>query len=271
VYHDPTFLKNYVPPEQSSLYRPAQKSTLTRQQKADLQAQSAAYQKKIAQSPYGQYGVPQIDPETLQSVGIPWFLAQHPNRYSANPNEVLLYNNGIKFAQSDFYKKYSPQMKTKTSVVGFGGESRVDLKGKDFRIVFRSTDPKDSSIMYLDCDNQQMWIQVMQDAYASRLLVPVEFAAQQNVKQWKAQTQASVLQQNSLIKNAWSQGYDHAAQSYQDSVDLYRQKAEYDIEQQKQQIGQQEQQIGQLQSAASAGSGGSDGFGSIVSGIASLF
>ena len=42
----------------------------------------------------------------MMSAGVPWWLAQHPNEYSANPNEVLKYRNQEDFIQSPFYEKY---------------------------------------------------------------------------------------------------------------------------------------------------------------------
>lgn len=210
-------------------------SSLTPEEAEKLNLKQKAFTSKIKKSKYGMYGKPQIDPQILQKAGIPWYLAQHPNQLSANPNEVLLFSNGVKFMISDFYKKYQSRMKTALTQQGFGGESSNIIEGKPLRIVIRSTDPKDSSQFYLDNDTPEQWIEVMTDAYNSRLLVPVEFAASKNMKAWQQESQLQSKLAEQLSKKMWSQGYDHAADTYQQAVDEYTQKVQMENQEQLQQ------------------------------------
>ena len=239
VRNDPTFLSMY----RKDAPLPSTPNMLSDEQAKELNQKSALYQAQIKKNKFGRFGVPQIDPQVLQKAGIPWYLAQHPNSLSANPNSVLLFANGVKFMTSDFYKKYEDKMVTATTQQGFGGESSNIIAGKPLRIVIRSTDPKDSSQFYLDNDSAEDWIEVMTDAYNSRLLVPVEFVASQNMNLWKQESQKQVGNADALSKKMWTQGYDHAADTYEQAVMEYSQKVEAENQE-------------QLQAQAQAGSSG---------------
>jgi hypothetical protein len=194
-----------------------QEPKITKQQilAQELQDKETDYEYQIKHSLYGQYGTPYIKPSVMMDRGIPWILAQHPNQYSANPNEVLLYRNVSQFIKSPFYKKYSDRLVDVSERSGYGVSQAKIVPAKDFRIVFRSRSTDDNNQYYLDCKDADEFMDVMDEAKESNILVPIEFVskrfmdlnrqlsqkqAENNETIWKAGFQTSYDQLEPIIK-----------------------------------------------------------------------
>jgi hypothetical protein len=198
----------------------------------ELQDKEDEYQFKIKHSLYGQYATPFIKPTVMNDRGIPWILAQHPNKYSANPNQVLLYRNISQFLKSPFYKKYSDKLVEVAERSGYGVSSAKIIPGKDFRIVFRSRSTDDNNQYYLDCEDANEFMDVLDEAKESNVLVPIEFVSKKFMDLNK-QLSGKQAEINSII---WKTGYD---KSYSELEPIITQQKE-DIEKLQQQL--QEQQ-----------------------------
>ena len=90
-----------------------------------------------------QYGMMQVPASVMESNGLPWFLAQHPNHLSMNSNEIILYNSAIAFMSSAFYKKYQARMvyvKAVTLYSSMGNKTTQpqEIPAKNYRFVFGS-------------------------------------------------------------------------------------------------------------------------------------
>jgi hypothetical protein len=221
---------------------------LTEQEKLSqqLQAQEDAFNEKVKKSLYGMYGEPFIKPSVMMDREIPWILAQHPNQYSANPNQVLLYRNLSQFIKSPFYKKYADRIVDVEERAGYGTTRAKIVPKKDFRIVFRSRSTDDNSQYYLDCKDADEFMDVLDEAKDSNILVPVEFVSKKfmEVNAEIAQKQAATDQ---LI---WQAGYQT---SYDELEPI---------------IKQQQEEIERLQQQQSSGS---DWLSSIAEGAVSAF
>lgn len=211
---------------------------LTEQEKLGqmLQDKENEFEEKIKKSLYGQYGTPYIKPTVMMDRGIPWILAQHPNMYSANPNLVLLYRNLSQFIKSLFYKKYSNRFVEVDERSGYGRTSSKIIPGKDFRIVFRSFSKDDNTQYYLDCKDEDEFMDVLDEAKESNILFPVEFVSKKFMDLNKQLTQKEVEESNKV----WEAGY-------QNSFD----KLEPIIKQQQQDIQNLQQQLQDKQSSSS--------------------
>jgi hypothetical protein len=225
---------------------------LTEQEKVgqQLQAQEDAFNAKVKKSLYGNYGEPFIKPSVMMDREIPWILAQHPNQYSANPNQVLLYRNLSQFIKSPFYKKYADRIVDVEERAGYGTTRAKIVPKKDFRIVFRSRSMDDNSQYYLDCKDADEFMDVLDEAKDSNILVPVEFVSKKfmEVNAEIAQKQAATDQM------IWQAGY-------QTSYD----QLEPIIKQQQEDIESLQQQLEEKQSS------GSDWLSSIAEGAVSAF
>ena len=152
-----------------------------------------------------QLGKPFIDEQTMINNGLPPYLAQHPNVYSGNLNNVLLFNNTVDFLNSSFYKKYESKIVYKKPIKQFGGSDvEFDVPAKKLRIVFHSTSPSDKSVWYIDPIDTNEWLQIMNDAKESYLLTPVEFVSALKIKNIR-ETAAKQAQEN---LNTWNQAFD---------------------------------------------------------------
>jgi hypothetical protein len=126
---------------------------------------------------------PFIDYNTMVNNGLPPYLAQHPNIYSGNLNNVLLFNNVEEFLDSSFYKKYKDRIVFKKAVKSFGGgDTEYNVPAKKFRIVFHANSFTDKSVWYIDPKDADEWLQIMNDSKDSHILIPVEFVSALNLK-----------------------------------------------------------------------------------------
>jgi len=203
---------------------------VTKQQiiQQELQEKQDDFQYKVKHSLYGQYATPFIQPTVMNDRGIPWILAQHPNQYSANPNEVLLYRNLSQFMKSPFYRKYVDRLVEVAERSGYGVSSAKIIPGKDFRIVFRSRSTDDNTQYYLDCKDANEFMDVLDEAKESNVLVPIEFVSKKfmDLNRQLGEKQAD---NNATI---WKAGFQ---KSYDELEPLIKQQ-QADIEQLQQQI-----------------------------------
>jgi hypothetical protein len=225
---------------------------LTEQEKVgqQLQAQEEAFSEKVKKSLYGNYGEPFIKPSVMMDREIPWILAQHPNQYSANPNQVLLYRNLSQFLKSSIYKKYADRLVEVAERSGYGTTRAKIVSKKDFRIVFRSRSVDDNTQYYLDCKDADEFMDVLDEAKDSNILVPVEFVSKKFMDINK-QISDKQAEDNQII---WQAGY-------QTSYD----QLEPIIKQQQEDIQNLQQELEEKQSS------GSDWLSSIAEGAVSAF
>lgn len=147
-----------------------------------IQQQADQYAQNLKKSLYGQYAVPYIKPSIMSERGLPWYLAQHPNKFSANPNQVLLYRNSSQFLNSNFYNKYKSNMIYVPERKGYGLSRNIIIEGKPFRVVFRASSSDDNNQYYLDLSDENSYMDLLDDAKDSNILIPVEFRAMQNTQ-----------------------------------------------------------------------------------------
>lgn len=201
-----------------------------------IQEQADEYAEKLKSSLYGQYAVPFIKPSEMSERGLPWFLAQHPNKYSANPNQVMLYRNSTQFLNSDFYNKYKANMQLVPERKGYGQSKARIIPGKPFRVVFRSMSADDNNQYYLDLPNGDAFMNLLDDAKESGKLIPTEFAAMQNIKNWQEQSNIRAKTNDIIWKTGFTKGQDELQPL---------------IQEQQQQIANLQNQINQQQSSDS--------------------
>jgi hypothetical protein len=221
-------------------------SQLTEQEKMgqQLQAQEEAFSEKVKKSLYGNYAEPFIKPSVMMDREIPWILAQHPNQYSANPNQVLLYRNLSQFLKSSIYKKYADRLVEVAERSGYGTTRAKIVPKKDFRIVFRSRSVDDNTQYYLDCKDADEFMDVLDEAKDSNILVPVELVSKKFMEINK-QISDKQAEDNQII---WQAGY----QTSYDQLEPI--------------IKQQQEEIQNLQQSS-----GSDWLSSIAEGAVSAF
>jgi hypothetical protein len=218
-----------------------------------LKAQEDAFLQQAKKSLYGIYAVPFIPPHVMASRGIPWYLAQHPNQYSANPNQVLVFRNEAQFLKSPFYKKYSAQIVEVPERKGYATEVQQILPKKDFRIVFMSRSPDDTGQYYMDATDANQYMDVLDDAKESNILIPTEFMSQLFMKKNRDLGQIQALQD----KQIWQGGYK---QSQDELTPVLKQQQE-EIQNLQSQVQQYESELQQAQQSESGGDGG---FGSML-------
>lgn len=237
-----------------------------------LELQQLEFSQKAKDSLYGQYPQPLIEPDKMLQNGLPWFFAQHPNKWSANPNEVMLYKNLVQFQTSDFFNKYKDRLVFKQAVQDFAGKDvPFTIDSKDYRIVFASLATDDKNKYYIDCKDADDYITVLNDIKKSHILLPVELASQKFIQdnQLKAN---EILQQT---KELWSRGYDYSSQLYNNAIEEQQYKQHIvqaktkDVIDQQQAMIQQQQDI--IQQQAQQSSGSSNILGDFVGGVASIF
>lgn len=175
---------------------------------SQIQQQANQYAQNLKNSLYGQYAIPFIKPSIMQSRGLPWYLAQHPNRFSANPNQVLLYRNSTQFINSDFYNKYKANMKLVPERRGYGQSIAPIIEGKPFRVVFRSMSSDDNNQYYLDLPDADSYMDLLDDAKESGKLMPTEFKAMQNIQNWAKEEAVKVKYSDMIWKKGYTTGQD---------------------------------------------------------------
>jgi hypothetical protein len=204
-------------------YTPDAESELTQR----LAQQQEQYSEKVKTD--GLY--PKVDPKLLQKMmdaGVPWTLAQHPNVYSANPNQVLNYRNRADFTDSQFYNKYESEITKVNEKKGYGKGQRQIIKGKPLRIVFASSSPDDNVQFYIDPKDDDEFINILNDAKESNILVPIEFLS----KQFMEANKLKVSEQIQDNKRIWSAGYDYADRKWRDEINRERDEEEEQMREQ---------------------------------------
>lgn len=194
-------------------YTPDTDNELTQQ----LAKQQEAYSEKVKRE--GLY--PKVDPILLQKMmdaGVPWTLAQHPNQFSANPNQVLNYRNKDDFIESNFYNKYKSQLVKVGEKKGYGKTQRSIIAGKPLRIVFASSSPNDNTQFYIDPTDDDEFITILNDAKDSNILVPIEYLS----KQFMDANRLKVAEVVANNKKVWSAGYDYADNKWREEIDRAR-------------------------------------------------
>ena len=171
-----------------------------------LQAQQDAFTAQQRSSPYGQYPPPYVPIKDMMDRGIPWFLAQHPNEYSANPNEVMLYRNEGQFLRSPIYKQYEDRINLYQERAGYGVRFSQIIPGKPFRIVFRSKSFDDNNQYFLDLNDANEFMDFLDEAKDANMLTPIEFASIAFVAKNKAALDKTVSDSAAAYKIAYTQG-----------------------------------------------------------------
>ena len=108
---------------------------------------------------------------TQPPVNLPSYLFNHPNNWSANPNEVMLYNDQTSFLESSFYTKYI------TNLISVPNGVNQTIQKSQYRIVFMSQYFQDTTIFYLDNSNIHDYVQALYDCQKSGF-IPTELNAQ---------------------------------------------------------------------------------------------
>ena len=171
-----------------------------------LQEQQDEFSKKQLSNLYGQYPVPYVPPKEMEARGIPYWLAQHPNEYSANPNQVMLYRNEGQFLRSAIYKRYEDRIIPYEERSGYGVRFSSIIPGKPFRIVFRSRSFDDNNQYYLDLEDADEFMDFLDDAKDSNMLTPVEFISSAFLAKNKAEMSKIASDSQEAYKVAYNQG-----------------------------------------------------------------
>jgi len=209
-----------------------------------LQNQQVKFTAAEKASPYGQYPTPFIPPAVMQARGIPYFLAQHANQYSANPNEVMLYRNEGQFLRSAIYQKYKDRITPYEERSGYGVRFSQIIPGKPFRIVFRSRSFDDNNQYYLDLNDADEFMDFLDDAKDSNMLTPVEFISAAFQAKNKAAMSKIASDSAEAYKVAYTQGTKDqlALDQQQQAEEDARRAAE---EQRQQELAAQQQDEGE--------------------------
>ena len=173
-----------------------------------------------SKNPWAPYKVPYDYAE-----GYPVFFFQHPNKWSANPNEVLLYSTLDRFLESDIYAKLKDKLKKiagKYSGYSGGNRDGKILPFKKFRLIFRSKSPDDRSEYVYDAVDKDDYLNALDMAKDSNFIIPTEYASraftQSNAKQAVAQAQNS--------KDLWKLGFQEASKQWKQNIQDASEQAE---------------------------------------------
>ncbi len=165
-----------------------------------------------AKNPWAPYKVPYNFQE-----GYPVYFFQHPNKWSANPNEVLLYSTLDRFMESDIYAKLKDKLtKIAGKYSGYSGGNRdgTILPFKKFRVIFRSKSPDDRSEYVYDAVDKDDYLSVLDMAKDSNFIIPVELASKafmdSNAKQEVAEAQNA--------KDVWKLGFQEANKQWKQNI-----------------------------------------------------
>jgi hypothetical protein len=152
--------------------------------------------------------------------GYPWFLFQHPNKFSANPNQVMISPTQSRFLKSTIYDNLKGKLKyvpAKTSGYGAMAPEAKIQPHKDFRILFLFSEPDKDEYVYdaKDADDYERVLDMCKD---SGFIYPVEVLSKQ-VMDRNAQLAQAVSQQSSNIADyAWTAGAQATQDSWEQSV-----------------------------------------------------
>ena len=147
--------------------------------------------------------------------GYPSILFMHPNEYSANPNQIMLYTTESKFLRSDIYEKYKDDFVVKLQKLkGYQSEQTSDFAGakvlphKDYRIIFRSMNKNNTTQYVLDCDDVDVYCDVLDMAKSSGFIIPVEVAS----KKFMDESRKDVANEIKELLKYYSEGYERKTQ-----------------------------------------------------------
>jgi hypothetical protein len=173
-----------------------------------------------------QNGVPQVDPTLMTDNGLPVYLCMHPNQFSRNQNEVILYQNTMQLMQSDFYKKYQNRMKLVMPIKSFNGQDKEkEIPAKPLRFVFHANNFTDKTQMYLDPEDADEYIDIWNQLKDIAWMIPVEFASAQFMRDNKLKTMDAVKASEEARENGYKWGlYDMAVQKNKDIDNIYQQR-----------------------------------------------
>lgn len=181
----------------------------------NIQPSSADIQKAQdlqAKNPWAPYQRPYDYAE-----GYPVFIFQHPNKWSANPNEVLLYSTLDRFMESDIYSNLKDKFKKiagKYSGYSGGNRDGSVLPFKKFRLIFRSKSPDDRSEYVYDAVDKDDYLSVLDMSKDSNFIIPVELAS-------KAFMDSNAKQAVIQSKNAtelWKLGFQEANKQWKQNI-----------------------------------------------------
>jgi hypothetical protein len=237
--------------------------TNTQQMPSKAQLDEYNFLAKLKSSVYGQYPEPYIKPAVMQARGMPWWLAQHPNQYSANPNLVLVYRNVIQFQTSDFFSKYKDRITLWGERKGFGTKIAQVIPGKPFRIVFRSMSTDDNNQYYMDCTGEDEFMDILDDIKDKGLLIPTEFLSQR----FQAINRQFSSQMADNNKNVWKVGYKQGQTDLKPLID----KQQEAIESLHQQLAETQGQLEQQREDSQHESSNSFGWGDALGLVGSVF
>ena len=99
------------------------------------------------------------------------FLFNHPNDWSANPNQVMYYSDRNTFLASSFYNNYS------SNLISIPDTNSVIPKHVQYRIVFMANSFSDTTGFYLDNASVNDYINVLY-ACQQNGFIPLELVAQ---------------------------------------------------------------------------------------------
>jgi hypothetical protein len=193
----------------------------------EIQAANDLYQEQIKNNPYGRFDAPQVPTSVMQDNGLPWFLSQHPNAFSNNQNQVIVYKSALEFLTGAFYKKYQKRLITVLPIKGFNGQETVkEVPKKPLRFVFMSSSPQDKTQMYLDSKNQDDYLDIWDGIKdANGALMPTELIAMKNimVNRQKAAQLAETNKDSARFGYGYGQ-YDMSVQKNKelDALDKFR-------------------------------------------------
>jgi hypothetical protein len=195
----------------------------TMEQVAKYDKQQAAKQ-KTTKNIWAPYKAPIVMPVPD---GYPWFLFQHPNKFSANPNQVLVSDTQARFMRSSIYDNLKGKLKyipAKTSGYGANNPDANIQPHKDFRIIFRFQRPDNDKYVY-DATDADDYMRVLDMSKDSGFIYPTEVLAKQftdnNAQLAEAlskEGQATVEQQQIIAENAWNSGAQATQDSWEQSV-----------------------------------------------------
>lgn len=194
----------------------------------NIQPSSADIQKAQdlqAKNPWAPYKVPYDYAE-----GYPVFFFQHPNKWSANPNEVLLYSTLDRFMESDIYAKLKDKLKKiagKYSGYSGGNRDGSVLPFKKFRLIFRSKSPDDRSEYVYDAVDKDDYLRVLDMSKDSNFIIPVELAS----KAFMDSNAKQAVSQSQNARDLWKLGFQEASkqwkQNIQDATEMATAQQEY--------------------------------------------
>lgn len=152
--------------------------------------------------------------------GYPYFLFQHPNKYSANPNQVMVADNQARFLKSDIYKKLKDKIVYNEFPTGGYGATAPEAKivpRKDYRIVFLFTSPDKDEYVY-DAKNKQDYIKVLDMCKDSGFIYPTEVLSKKFTDSNAAMAQAIKRKDEALGEFAWNAGAEETQNSWEQAV-----------------------------------------------------